>query len=51
MARPTTDPKPHVLVMRLSAKDLRALKRLAKALKCSRSDVLRQLLRAADEKR
>jgi hypothetical protein len=50
MARPTTDPKPHVLIMRLSRNDVRALKRLAKAWKCSRSEVLRRLLRTEAER-
>ena len=51
MARPTTDPKPRVLVMRLSDNDVRALSRIAKQWKCSRSEVLRRLLRAEAQKK
>jgi hypothetical protein len=44
MARTTTDPKPFTVAMRLNRDDLRALERLAKLWKCSRTDVLRKLL-------
>jgi hypothetical protein len=50
MARPTTDPKPLVMTLKLSEDDLRAVKRLAKAWKCSRGEVLRRLLRTEAEK-
>jgi len=45
MARTTTDPKPYNVVVRLNKDDERALNRLAKTWKCSRSDVLRKLVR------
>jgi hypothetical protein len=51
MARPTTDPKRRVLIMRVSNGDVRALSRLAKQWKCSRSEVLRRLLREAAGKK
>lgn len=50
MARPTTDPKPLVLTLRLSKEDLRTLSRLARQRKCSRGEVLRQLLRTEVER-
>jgi len=51
MARPTTDPKPLVLIVRLSRNDVRALARLAREWKCSRSEAVRRLLRAQAEKK
>ena len=45
MARTTTDPKPFTVAMRLNKADLRALDRIARLWKCSRTDVLRKLLR------
>jgi hypothetical protein len=45
MARPTTDPKPKILTVRLSTEDLKALKRLAKEGKCSLGEAMRRLLR------
>jgi hypothetical protein len=50
MARTTTDPKPEVLTLRLSARDVRDLARLAKRWDCSRSEAVRRLLRAATRK-
>ncbi len=49
MARTTTDPKPHTVALRLNESDYRVLKRLAKRGKCSRTEVLRRMLRAAKE--
>jgi len=49
MARPTTDPKPRVLTIRLGMDDFRKLSRLARQGKTSRADVLRALLRAVKE--
>jgi len=49
MARPTDDPKPRVLTIRLGMDDFRKLSRLAKKGKTSRAYVLRALLRAAKE--
>jgi len=49
MPRPTTDPKPRVLTIRLGSDDLRKLSRLARQAKTSRGEVLRRLLRAAKE--
>ncbi len=49
MARPTTDPKPRVLTIRLGMDDFRKLSRLAKQGKTSRGEVLRRLLRATKE--
>ena len=49
MARPTTDPKPLVMTLKLSKDDLRKVSRMAKQGKCSRGEVLRRLLRAAKE--
>src|SRR2546425_11525614 len=49
MARPTTDPKPRILTIRLGLDDFRKLSRLAKQGKTSRADVLRRMLRAAKE--
>ena len=45
MARTTTDPKPTTIAVRLNAADTRTLNRLCKQWKCSRSEVLRKLLR------
>jgi hypothetical protein len=50
MARPTTDPKPLVMTLKLSKSDLRSVTRLARQWKCSRGEVLRRLLRAEAEK-
>ena len=47
MSRTTTDPKPHLIALRLGADDLRVLARLARQWKCSRGEVLRRLLRDA----
>lgn len=49
MARPTTDPKPYVMTLKLSKDDVRKLARMAKKAKLSRGEVLRGLLRAAKE--
>ncbi len=49
MARPTTDPKPRVLTIRLGLDDFRKLSRLARHEKTSRGEVLRRLLRAVKE--
>ena len=45
MARTTTDPKPFTVAMRLNKQDLRTLDRIARLWKCSRTDVLRRLLK------
>jgi hypothetical protein len=45
MARTTTDPKPFMVALRLNATDARALTKLAKQWKCSRSEALRKLIR------
>src|SRR2546421_414773 len=47
MVRPTTDPKRRTLLIRVSERDLRMLSRLAVTWKCSRSEVVRRLVRAA----
>ncbi|HYS21207.1 MAG TPA: ribbon-helix-helix protein, CopG family [Gemmatimonadales bacterium] len=46
MARPTTDPKPHVLSLRLGDADLAALDELADALGASRANAALRVLRA-----
>jgi len=51
MARTTTDPKPFTVAMRLNKEDLRALDRLARLWKCSRTDVLRRFLRGENPPR
>lgn len=44
--RPTSDPKHERVTIRVSAKDLAALRRAAKKQGCSVGDVARQLIRA-----
>jgi len=51
VARPTTDAKPKLFTLRLSAADVRSLSRLAKQEKCSMGEVLRRLLRAQTRKK
>jgi hypothetical protein len=51
MSRTTTDPKPFTVAMRLNKDDLRLLDRFARLWKCSRTEVLRRLLRAQTKKR
>jgi len=50
VARPTTDPKPRLFTLRLSAADVHRLSGLAKRWKCSMGEVLRRLLRAKAKK-
>jgi hypothetical protein len=47
MVRPTTDPKPVSLTVRISAEDEAALRELMKATDSSAGEVIRRLIRLA----